>query len=379
MPATAPRTPAMASIRIPYLVTKSGKHGPRHYWQPKADLVRAGWKTVRLSDDLLTACRQAEEWNQQLRNWRSTQRIDTSAQSADSICNLVRQYQESAPYKSLKPNTRKTYDQCFKLLTDWCGDLPAPALNQPVLEEYHHAMFRERPASADKMITHFRIVWNWANARGLINLPDPSRGIRKRHRSAKGRPWTPDELAHICDAAHKLGLPSIALAIRCQVWHAQRQGDILNLTRASVKNGWLKQSKRGSEVSLEWDPALRADIQAAIQKHPNHTHVIISERTGRPWGAVAFSKNFAAIRHAATVGDTAHDIDAMPSCEHLVCRDLRHTGILELAMSGATTPQIATITGHSIKTCEDIIDRYLVRTRAMTKMTQQRRLIHRNK
>ncbi|MBV8589933.1 MAG: hypothetical protein JO212_07710 [Acetobacteraceae bacterium] len=42
-------------------------------------------------------------------------------------------------------------------------------------------------------------------------------------------------------------------------------------------------------------------------------------------------------------------------------RDLRRTGVVRLAEAGATTPQIAAISGHSIDYCQRIIDTYLPR------------------
>lgn len=44
--------------------------------------------------------------------------------------------------------------------------------------------------------------------------------------------------------------------------------------------------------------------------------------------------------------------------EHRQRRDLRRTGIVRLAEAGATTPQIAALSGHSIDYCQRIIDTY---------------------
>lgn len=46
---------------------------------------------------------------------------------------------------------------------------------------------------------------------------------------------------------------------------------------------------------------------------------------------------------------------------HRQRRDLRRTGIVCLAEAGATTPQIASISGHGIDYCQRIIDIYLPR------------------
>ena len=42
-------------------------------------------------------------------------------------------------------------------------------------------------------------------------------------------------------------------------------------------------------------------------------------------------------------------------------RDLRRTGIVQLAIAGATVPQIAALSGHSVDQVQRIIDTYLPR------------------
>jgi integrase len=45
--------------------------------------------------------------------------------------------------------------------------------------------------------------------------------------------------------------------------------------------------------------------------------------------------------------------------------DLRGTAVTMLAEAGCTTPQIAAITGHSLKSVTAILDKYLARTRVL--------------
>ena len=51
--------------------------------------------------------------------------------------------------------------------------------------------------------------------------------------------------------------------------------------------------------------------------------------------------------------------------EHLQARDLRRTAAVRLAEAGATVPEIAAVTGHSIDRTERIMEVYVPRTRAM--------------
>ena len=52
---------------------------------------------------------------------------------------------------------------------------------------------------------------------------------------------------------------------------------------------------------------------------------------------------------------------------------LRHTAVTRLAESDCEVPEIAAITGHSLKNCHAIIDRYNVRTKKMAKNAYTKR------
>ena len=55
-------------------------------------------------------------------------------------------------------------------------------------------------------------------------------------------------------------------------------------------------------------------------------------------------------------------------------RHLRHTAITRLAEAEVDTKLIAAITGHKLKSCEAIIDRYLIRTEKMARTAFAKRL-----
>jgi hypothetical protein len=80
--------------------------------------------------------------------------------------------------------------------------------------------------------------------------------------------------------------------------------------------------------------------------------VILTTKTGRPWKPRYFKRQWEAASTAAGITD-------------LHFHDLRGTAVTMLAEAGCTTPQIAAITGHLLKTVTAILDKYLARTRAL--------------
>ena len=77
--------------------------------------------------------------------------------------------------------------------------------------------------------------------------------------------------------------------------------------------------------------------------HERHERHIILNSYGLPWASAgSFSIAF---------GRTAHRL-----VEDRTFHDLRGTAVTRLARAECTVPQIATITGHSLKTVERILD-----------------------
>lgn len=94
------------------------------------------------------------------------------------------------------------------------------------------------------------------------------------------------------------------------------------------------------------------------------TLLIIHEGTGQPYNAHTFRHDFADIRALVAAKWPAffQDDGSLLAMSDLHFRHLRHTAITELAAAGATVPQIAAISGHTVGSVEQILERYLVRT-----------------
>ena len=95
----------------------------------------------------------------------------------------------------------------------------------------------------------------------------------------------------------------------------------------------------------------------AVTKHGAlinwRTRPILTNTLGRPWESHSFQTAFAiAARNAGIIGRTFHD--------------LRGTAVTRLAIAGCTEPEIAAITGHSLRDVCSILDsNYLHRDPAL--------------
>jgi hypothetical protein len=209
-----------------------------------------------------------------------------------------------------------------------------------------------------------------------ISLPMPAPRVRYAE---------PDQILHFVAVADCLGRADIGDAIMLGVWSGQRQNDRLALCDAQdTKNGILfrQNKKHGQPLLIPKSGPLAARISAARLRRRGWRvqlrEVLIDETTNSAWKADWYRKVFATIRHAAAHGTApqgrafglapnidvaaalaAAGLEAMPALADLRDQDLRDTAVTWLALAGCTEHEIASITGHSLKTIKDIMSHYL--------------------
>lgn len=93
-----------------------------------------------------------------------------------------------------------------------------------------------------------------------------------------------------------------------------------------------------------------ARLKSLLDGHPRRSTLILSTKQGRPFKKRYFISRWAAICRDAGIEGGLH------------FHDLRGTTVTLLAEAGCTVPEIASITGHSLRTAQAILDRYLART-----------------
>ena len=84
-------------------------------------------------------------------------------------------------------------------------------------------------------------------------------------------------------------------------------------------------------------------LKALLDATERHGPLILTNSLRRPWTSDGFRTSWSKVcARAGVSGLTFHD--------------LRGTAVVRLAIAGATVPQIATFTGHSLKDVEAILD-----------------------
>jgi hypothetical protein len=207
--------------------------------------------------------------------------------------------------------------------------------------------------------------------------------------------WSPEQVVAFCEKARALGWPSQGLAVQLSYWLTHRQGDVLGITHADLEAEGIQTRKTGAAVPVVVGayPALVAalsqaelDQAAAVERRRQASEareakratrekrepapfgevvplqVVVCETTGLAWKPDHFRHVFREIAAAA----------GLPA--DIQFRDLRATGLTELADAGATDAQRRTHGGH---TTAAMALRYARPTPEQFEEAARRRLEHR--
>ena len=183
--------------------------------------------------------------------------------------------------------------------------------------------------------------------RGLVAVNPCARGGRLYRGSRAEKIWTTADEAAFLERAP----PHLHLPLLLELWTGQRQGDLLRLPWSSYdgKHIRLRQSKGGRPVIIP----VGAPLKAALDATAKRSTIVLTTIDGKPWTPDGFRASWSkACKRAGVVGVTFHD--------------LRGTAVARLAICGCTEAEIATITGHSLRSVRAILDtHYLNRDPAL--------------
>lgn len=264
---------------------------------------------------------------------------------------ILDKFEHSTDFADLAERTRKDYRKLLRVIEAEFGDFPIAALEDRRTRGELLA-WRERLAvksrrQADYAFAVLARTMSWAYNRGLVPLNPCERPGRLYRASRSASVWTDaDEKAFYAKApAH------LHLALTLALWTGQRQGDLLRLTWSAYDGSHirLRQRKTKVPVYIPVGGPLKAALDATKQKlaarkdsKPRPLTILATER-GTAWTESGFRASWRKGCQKAGISD-------------LTFHDLRGTAVTRLAIAGCTVPEIATITGHSLKDVGSILD-----------------------
>ena len=251
----------------------------------------------------------------------------------------------------ISPSARVRITWARSLLEAKFGDFPLSAMpdvrTRGIFKDWRDELAKSSRRQADYAWTVLARVLSWAKDRGEITVNPCEKGGRLYHGTRVENVWTADDEAGFLKRAPE----HLHLPLMLALWTGQRQGDLLRLPWSAYDGTHirLKQSKTKERVMVRVGAPLKAMLDTTKKK----STLMLVNSEGKPWTADGFRSSWRkACAAAGVVGVTFND--------------LRGTAVTRLAIQGATVPEIASITGHSLEDVEAILDaHYLNRDPAL--------------
>lgn len=279
-----------------------------------------------------------------------------------TLSGLIRDFEKTQKWRKLAASTQVEYRRIFKFWDGKFGKVPLVALADKAFRkrvlEWHDEFSEEKPREADNRVTILARVLSWAasDADLTTNVLDTFDRAYSGDRS--DMIWLPEHVDAFIAAADS----EMQLAMVLALHTGQRQADIRKLawsqydgTTIRLRQGKSRRDgKEGKLVSVPCTVALKATLDAA----PRRGALILLTKTGRAFQKRYFAEQWDIAKTAA--------VEIQPDIANLHFHDIRGTTVTMLFEAGCTVAEVASITGHSLRRAQEILDKYLSRTSVMS-------------
>jgi integrase len=168
-----------------------------------------------------------------------------------------------------------------------------------------------------------------------------------------------DEIAFMQAAPAHIGL-----AFMLALWTGQRQGDLLRLPWSAYDGVRIRLRQRKTNARVEIP--VGKPLKALLDQNSKNAVTILATTRNTAWTEAGFRASWRKACRKAGIED-------------LTFHDLRGTAVTRLALAGCSVPEIASITGHSLKQVTAILDaHYLSRDSELGKAAIRKLEAHEN-
>ncbi|WP_440984960.1 tyrosine-type recombinase/integrase [Xanthomonas sontii] len=207
---------------------------------------------------------------------------------------------EVVPTKA--PKTQRLNNRCITALLSFFDEPPAPFESIRPIDIRQYLDWRPAKVMANREVSLFSHMWNWARGKGLTDLPNPCEGIRRN--KEKGRDvYVEDETYQ---AVYEKADQTLKDAMDLAYLTGQRGEDVATMDERQMSNGWLAILQGKTQVKMQMEivgglEALLARIAARKKTYKVHSTRLIVDADGREVGRAALRYRFDKARKAAGI------------------------------------------------------------------------------
>ena len=260
-----------------------------------------------------------------------------------SLAEVAAGYFRSAAFANIEESSQRLYRIALKPVLEAHGHRLVRELPKTAARNIIEAIGATRPGMANVTRAVLSKIMQYAIAND-VRTDNPFAGLG-RYRLGTHHTWTDAELAQY-ERHWKLGTRE-RLAYALLLYTMQRGGDVARMTRGDIVDGCIRVSqdkaRKGTinELMIPIHPALARALKAGPVVGMQH---ILTDARGRP------------LRKLTKVIERAVQAAGLPP--HCTAHGLRKAGLRRAAEHGATTKEIAAMSGHRSLT---EIERYTAR------------------
>lgn len=288
---------------------------------------------------------------------------------AGTFNGLIRDYTLSLAFqRNLAPSTQVEYRRMLRAAEAEFGDLPIAALDdarvrKDFLDWREEIAHKSGEREADNRLSAISAMLSWAVDRGRLST-NHLRGFRRLYHSDRAEiVWLPEYI----DAFMKVAPVAMQQALLLALHTGQREGDLLVLPWSAYDGNTIRlrqgKTRRGQELGSIIEIPCTQTLRQMLDGMERVSPIILNTKSGRPFKKRYFIKCWNRVMDAA--GLTTVRFPNMDKPVRLHFHDLRGTTVTLLSEAGCTPQQIASITGHSLRTVSQILEHYLARTKGL--------------
>ncbi|WP_141340927.1 tyrosine-type recombinase/integrase [Bradyrhizobium sp. USDA 3458] len=288
---------------------------------------------------------------------------------AGTLNSLIRSYTTSIEFEQkLAASTQAEYKRMLTKSEAEFGTMPIAALDdarvrKDLLEWREKVARSSGQREADNRLSAISAMLTWACDRGQLSA-NHLRGFKRLYHVDRSEIiWLPEHIAAFMGVASLEMQQALILGLHT----GQREGDLLRMPWSAYDGSSISlrqgKSRRGATlgplVQIPCTAALRRMLDGMERISP----LILTTKTGQSFKRRYFGRLWEEASKKADLASVT--LPGSDEAVELHFHDLRGTAVTLLSEAGCTPQQIATITGHSLKTVHRILERYLARTRGL--------------
>lgn len=404
----------------------------RYYFQPSRFDRPHGWRTVRLHDqhelpitneaEAIEACRPLADvylgWKQGKPGFgphmidklgrlaRQLPAFMTTAAVGEpgTIAAIAADFLDSDEFRERKPSTQDDYRLNIEALVKQFGSRCWDEISAREAKAWLRQKAETHPSQAHQwyrtsraLLNCTRLIYDDRDHPGYVPAGmNPFEKLKFSLPKARLLVWPHKAISAAIALADELGRPSLGDAIATMAWLGVRRQDWLAWPANIFDTPYLAwdTEKTDAPVTIPWSvvPELRARIEPARLRHQRRTIAattfFVDDIGQRPWSSNRFFAAFTRLRGELAKRHvsfkTTYAVKHFPGdpmripTAWLTMRTLRHTCITALHDAGCVREQIRAITGHTIASINEVLDRYTKLTADQAGAALERRLAHEN-